>query len=392
MYKRIIIFSFVTGVFVFQSCQIVHNLFSKQIWERHRLRKQVEIERYNTCQDFIFSNGSIYLPVLLNGKKDTLQFDSGTGSYMTVISYGDTNGLSKAGKVKIALPDGINDMYVSLDTCSLECSVFKGSGCVVEKIIIPYMPIPCIPELSLKRSFLGVDLLPNPVSHKVVFFDFENYRMCFSDTIDRDLSEYIQLKAKLIGTRIKIYLTIDGREEEFLFDTGCGYGLLMNRKKTTFKEGDILLEGSTGFTMAGLSGKDTSIFRKEEIFCAENVSFEMEDIHYSLDVHNSLMGMSFISQFNWIIDYKNNRIFVKKLQADVNPVKDMNESNPKYLVYIQNNQLIIITRNLSKNPVYPLGAIIKSVNGVLITAENMCEYMVLLNKVEDWNEFEIEVE
>jgi hypothetical protein len=348
-------------------------------------------ERYNSCQDFIFTNNEILLPIIINGEKDTLQFDSGMSTYINIISFGDTNGLSKAGKIKATLPNGIENLYMSLDTCSLECAIYKGNACVIEKVIIPSMPIPCLSK-SLVRSFIGAYLLPNQVASKVVFFDFENYQICFSDSIDKDLSEYIPLKAKLIGTQITIYLTINGLEEKFHFDTGCQFALFMNRKKTTFRENDILLDGTTALTLAGMIGEDTSILRKEKVFCGENTGFEIEDTHYSLECSKNLMGMSFISQFNWIIDYKNNQVFVKKIYDSINPREKVNKDYPQHVVYIQDNQLKIILRNLSKNPVYPLGAVIKSVKGVSITTENMCEYMVLLNKIEDWNGWDIEVE
>ena len=41
---------------------------------------------------------------------------------------------------------------------------------------------------------------------------------------------------------------------------------------------------------------------------------------------------------------------------------------------------------------YPLGTIIKSVNGEAITAENICDYKKKLNNTADWSKLELEVE
>ena len=71
---------------------------------------------------------------------------------------------------------------------------------------------------------------------------------------------------------------------------------------------------------------------------------------------------------------------------DVKPLK-----MPVYRLYVNDGKLKIMTRLINGNEVFKVGDQIISVNGETITEENICHYYELLNKAQDWTEFEIRV-
>jgi hypothetical protein len=100
------------------------------------------------------------------------------------------------------------------------------------------------------------------------------------------------------------------------------------------------------------------------------------------------MGMKFIGKFNWLIDFKNKKIYIQKnknlFESDANT--DVNT----YQVIILDEKLIIGFKN-SKSIKYNLNDEIISVNNEKITLSNRCEMQKLLNTTLNWDEIEIEI-
>ena len=71
---------------------------------------------------------------------------------------------------------------------------------------------------------------------------------------------------------------------------------------------------------------------------------------------------------------------------EVKPLK-----TPAYKVSSSDGTLKIITRRIDGNARFKVGDRIISVKGEKIIEENICHYYELLNKAQDWSEFEIQV-
>ncbi len=98
----------------------------------------------------------------------------------------------------------------------------------------------------------------------------------------------------------------------------------------------------------------------------------------------NLIGMQFIKQFNWIIDYKNKTVFIKPINY-----KEQKKNYSKTIKVIAFNNYLIIglkSKNINK---YHLGDTIVSVNNNKITKQNICFFENLLNNEKDWNKFDI---
>ena len=98
------------------------------------------------------------------------------------------------------------------------------------------------------------------------------------------------------------------------------------------------------------------------------------------------VGMKFISQYDWIIDMHEDKIYARKIK------------NREYKLSTQNYYLVNIydtTLHISLLPVgetqYRPFSIIDSVNGVKVTMDNICQMKRLLNKENGFKDNEIVV-
>jgi hypothetical protein len=89
-------------------------------------------------------------------------------------------------------------------------------------------------------------------------------------------------------------------------------------------------------------------------------------------MRHPIMGMEFISHFDWIIDMYNGKIYVKQ-------ITDIGSFFNPYRVSIFNATLQISSLPLGTTD-YQLFSIIDSINGVKVDVNNICQMMELLNK------------
>lgn len=376
-----------------QSCTI------NGIFKAINLHLQTRKEYYNQCQDFIYTDNKIRLAVKINGIEDTIIFDSGSSGDLLLFVFRDSNGLANAYKRKVTLPEGKSYLYLNYTHCDIETNLVKGTLCVAETAYYPSLSLPytCIPSLVGERKLIGYSLIPGEIAYqKIMVLDFSNHQICLYDTLSFDTSAYIPIKSAIRWvSKICIYLTIDNVEHKFFFDTGCSTGLLLNKKNLSNnkQENDILLDGDMFMSAKGIIDTDTTIIGNRTVYLTEQDSIMTNKITYANNIDGNLAGLPFISQFDWIIDTKNNHVYAKPIvtnQKDSIEVEWQKATDFTYIVVAKNGYLTIIIRNLSNNPLYPVYAKIKSVNGETITPDNICSYQTLLNENMDWSTFQLE--
>ena len=105
-------------------------------------------------------------------------------------------------------------------------------------------------------------------------------------------------------------------------------------------------------------------------------------------------GIHFISNYNWIIDSKNKVVYAQRRNIDDKIIDSIinNYTYRKYSVNFVKNKLTINLRKKNDGEKYPYQAVIKSVNGELITDDNKCYYKKLLNKSNDWDTLNVVTE
>jgi len=254
----------------------------------------------------------------------------------------------------------------------------------------------CSDNLSYK-GIIGAKYF-NTEPLKIVKFDFDSKKVILINEteINENLKTgFAEIKSEFffMGYFVKIFLTITGVEEPFLFDTGNSVvSLLLNA------DSKIKLDAGIEYTGAILKGADHILNDKNRNTFYENIpvnisgqqiySVVMSSDFYQLKDNN--VGLSFISQFNWIVDYKNEKVYFKK-----NSLNDEISKSPvkkQYKATDNGSGEIIIAYKLKELTEYNVGDKLLSVNGVKITKENECEILNLLNNTEDWKTLTIEIE
>lgn len=196
---------------------------------------------------------------------------------------------------------------------------------------------------------------------------------------------------KLVDSKFKdglifINLEINGKKQEVLFDSGSEEFLILTKGKFSKKEYDFkevespLLDANTGYIP-----NKTTYYQGVPINLAGFVT-DKTVISTNQNLFTSILGLPFIKNFNWIIDFENESLYVQQHSENfdnswLEELKDINE-----LVLAINDNLVVIYSNSGLK----IGSIVKSVNNIKITKSNLCKYQnLLLKNNSDWSSFDL---
>ena len=342
----------------------------------------------DTIHFVVSSKNKMLLKAEINGKTDTVMYDSGVNSFVALMYTPSTkpegmkfyrhsvSGADKRSKIKVTtLPVTIRtDMVVS-----------KGLGMAA---LNPTPPI-CEKESNLTEydiiGFQGLNL-------SRYMIDFTNNQMYeIPDSLSIDTTEFIPIKCKSDLNVLWVYPRINGVEYECIFDTGNGAaGIILQDEQRIEAPGndDYLFEGSYGVTVGGVTEKQRFVVAPEEHLSMAGEDKEI-DVMYVKSMSSNNMGLKVISKYDWIIASwgENPKMYVRPHSEDV--VKPFKA--PAYRVSVMDGTLKILTRRIDGNEKFKVGDRIISVNGEKITEENICHYYDLLTENKDWSGFEIQV-
>jgi hypothetical protein len=171
-------------------------------------------------------------------------------------------------------------------------------------------------------GLIGTDLLM--YSDKVLFLDYKQNNIMFLDSIPRN-----NLKMKLIASKfsllgqIKVKLLIAGVEKYFTLDTGYSDYITTNDlkikeslQKNLFDEQERLMRKVGNITISN----KCEIYKNFEMKM-DTLKIKNAHLEYSKDIKINNIGMKFIKNFNWWIDFKNQKIFVEEIKINPEIVK-----------------------------------------------------------------------
>jgi hypothetical protein len=234
-------------------------------------------------------------------------------------------------------------------------------------------------------GLIGTDLLM--YSDKVLFLDYKQNNIMFLDSMPRN-----NLKMKLISSKfsllgqIKVKLLIAGVEKYFTLDTGYSdyittndLKIKENLQKNLFDEQERLMRKVGNITISN----KCEIYKNFEMKM-DTLKIKNAHLEYSKDIKINNIGMKFIKNFNWWIDFKNQKIFVEEIKINPEIVKQ----NRIFVAIIKNkiticNKPFICKLNLKDQ--------ITSVNAKKVTSKNICEIQSFLNETKDWSTLQLEV-
>ncbi|KQR95315.1 hypothetical protein ASG01_05575 [Chryseobacterium sp. Leaf180] len=326
-----------------------------------------------------------YVEVVINGDKQKFLFD--TGAYFSSIFQSDNNhGLELMGKMKIG--SAFNE---SLVIDRLRAKTFNTSITKTEYRVLNSAPSinelnKC--EVSALKGVLGLETY---FDTKLPFLlDYKNQNIKLIENFDRkNFPEYSEVTSSykgLIAKLIFVDLLVNGKKERFLFDSGADVSIMMKDIKE--EKYDSMIE-FTYFTSTGLQKAKQLIKNKNTIQLNKNITVS-SDIMYYENTHSNILGIQFIKNFNWIIDKKNRKVYVKQNTKE-NISNSARFKNINYLAVNQGGKLIVNLSTFKDNKnAFKVGDEILKVNNQSITPQNICEMQSLLNSTKDWSNLKIE--
>jgi len=262
----------------------------------------------------------------------------------------------------------------------------------------------CVSEsTNSNRIFLGLYAFPKRGNSMLLNFSDTTITLLKSDD-NYDTTGFMFVKSKF-SSKIEVCLTIDDIEYDFFFDTGFDGFLSIPQYKeykkctkvngktvcTVYsepqyekhkKDRDISIAGFISMDISGII-IDTLIIQQTNTITVGSLD-SIEGSIYYLKTRMPVMGMEFISNFDWIIDRQSKKIYAKKIKEI--DFKDFFSNQYRVNVFDSTLQISLLPVGETE---YQLFSIIGSVNGEKVNAENICRMQEILNKKNGFKDNEI---
>jgi len=336
----------------------------------------------DSIHDGMYVNGEI------DGIKTRLLFDTGaTRSVLNdidliggkdILNEENHNTLAKARGV-----EGIKFSLIKYKTKTFSTNLFKSKNKFV-LIFDKQIDYFCKKNEIGRDGIIGLDAFYD--SETPVFIDYEHGIIKILDSLP-NLNLYVEIESIIKKRKILLASEINNKKINLVFDTGNnGYVILSDNP---FEERPDVTFESVAFT-----ANNTISFPKHEIYSNKlinvgNLTNSKNFITVIKDYNYAGVGLQFINQYNWIIDFENKKLYAKKVKKyeSIEVLKLKNYLN--YLSKEINGELIIVFKSDKTNR-FQIGAIIKSVDNNIVSEDNICEIQDMLNKEKDWSTFKIE--
>ena len=195
---------------------------------------------------------------------------------------------------------------------------------------------------------------------------------------------------KIFTNKIFIYLYINQIEYKFKFDSGFAGSFIIPFNETlNFNDiNSLVYEGSLFSTANSITNGTEKFHEKVPIKIAQNNYYTT--LLVSTSAKNQNVGILFIKCFDWIIDYKNNNVYLKKNKFEIKSENNKNAFQYSSSIDFIGKNLIISAKQKQLIK-YNVNDQIISVNNQKVTPENICEMQTLLNTTQNWDTLQLEV-
>ncbi|MBF6607142.1 MAG: hypothetical protein ITG00_00195 [Flavobacterium sp.] len=239
----------------------------------------------------------------------------------------------------------------------------------------------CVPAIQ-SQGLLGLDAFQGSKDKLHLNYN-ENVLEWFADVVP---SAYQPVDAKFTRQGIFIKIKINDVYDYFLFDSGADVSLLVKDKFQTEPVAIFETYFSTFQNKEVFLSSTAYHYFAETEFCSIKIPNII--ITKTENIDRNILGFLFIKSFNWLIDFKNKRLYAKEINNTylTNLRTVINETHPKVLE-MEGKLKIAFKRQEDEN--YELGQQIISVNDELIDETNICFWQNELNNVDNWERFKI---
>lgn len=217
-------------------------------------------------------------------------------------------------------------------------------------------------------GFLG----PETFENQTIAINFEKNKIYKTNTDATTLSGYEKLKVSdFDGYFFYIEVWINNVKTSVKLDTGNPFDLVLSYKDFSKIQKNKFYSYSKG------SDSTANSFANIKM---NNYSDDIL-IKSTQKVKRNLLGVGFMKNYNWVLDYKNGIVYAKKIS----------QNEAEYFLnkaFVENNKLFYGETYQEENK-QSLGREIVSVSKVKVSPENVCEIQNLLNQTKDWGKLEL---
>ncbi|HEX8270390.1 MAG TPA: hypothetical protein VF581_10915 [Flavobacterium sp.] len=219
------------------------------------------------------------------------------------------------------------------------------------------------------------------------YFAAESYELNFDkgvlliNGLAPDESEYKEIQAEFKDGQMLITMSINRKEYDLIFDMQYKGTLEMPLERFSYKEAPVVYEILT---------EEDVVLTEQQHKCK---GLYFNGIYYSTtiitraDCRKARIGIGFMKGFNWIIDRKHKKVYVKK---NTRPIDQLSEV-PERMAVVKGGQ-IIISRKLISDHTIEINKKIVSINGAPVVANDICKLKALLEQNSNWSSLEIVVD
>jgi len=338
--KKILLLSII--VVFFYSCQTIKGIIQtpsaiKQIDFALKgvrmIKKTEETYYYGKKSPFVFKDNAIFIPCKINDTANLIYYD------IEMSGMSIKHGLLREEiSSSVEFPKCIKTIKVKEKSNSNHYIVYK-SGLKYYDVVSDFFDLKKLVGVVTSvsndtfipnRFVIGQDVFPN--SQDAMLLNFSDTTITLLDSINiYDTTDFTFVKSLYTCRGLEICLTIDSIEYSFLFNTASKEFLSMpqyaEHQKCAFvngkfkcdnfyvqyekhkKENDVFI---TSYKEQNVI--DTLITQQTNAITIGNLDSISGEIHYIKNSTRPVIGMQFISQFDWIIDMYKQKIYVKKIK------------------------------------------------------------------------------
>lgn len=316
------------------------------------LNNEHQFQFREACEDFVLSDNSILIAAELNRHKSLFRLNFGVGQ--SSIEMGERN-------------EPINYKLVNR-LFSEEVALTKTSPPVIL----------CKAEPHASGS-LGYELFRK--GKPIIHLDFDTSTICnlASAQLNSNLEDgYREIKADFRSDGLYILVALKRKPYALKFDTGY-------RGNIAMRDQDAALFSKEACRSYLSLTESFKVYPNKWISIGDNLYNSTVTV---TKIRKSVIGMGLLKGFNWIIDFRNEKVYFKKNGIGLD---SENIFPPDYQVAVIADALVFAAINANGAEFRPGDKIIK-VNGTLVTTENRCEIKSIIENTANKNRLDIEVQ
>lgn len=281
-------------------------------------------------QEFEIIDEQIIVPIAVNGEEQKWIFDTHAANTLFFEEGSWTDTLTRHPLPAIAIQrDGAGNSFdcAMVVFNSMECNLFQINNAALSGIAQ-------ILSCSDINGILGGTNFGKNEPPQIVKIDFDDNYMELLKESPSESWRSVKSKFDFLGN-IGVYLQIEGKERKFGFDTGFSsdISLLVKNKKEVQSLPTKKVAYGEVYQVAGGIVRDSVETKtaKNIVVCGTDLQVSESDIALVPNNMYNLVGMEFIQNFNWILDYKNKKVYLQERKTPYVKTAAGFYSNPEIL-------------------------------------------------------------